>query len=52
MPAFDWHFCTGGFAGGKCLGFQLVIDFGIDVSRVERDMTEPGSDSVDVDTGA
>jgi hypothetical protein len=35
-----------------CLGLQLVVDLGIDVNRVERDMAEPGSDGVDVDTSA
>jgi hypothetical protein len=45
-PALDW------FAGGKCLGLQLVVDLGIDVSRAERDVAEPGSDAVDVETAA
>jgi hypothetical protein len=45
-PALDW------LAGGKCLGLQLVVDLGMDVSRVERGMAEPGSDGVDVDTSA
>jgi hypothetical protein len=34
------------------LGLHLKIDFGVDVGRIQGDMTEPRPDRVDIDPGA
>ena len=34
------------------LGLLLKIDFGVDVSRVDRDVPQPGAYGVDIDSGA
>src|SRR5712691_6941142 len=36
------------FAMREGLGLHLQIDFGIDIGRVERDMSQPSADRVDV----
>ena len=36
----------------KCGGLHLQIRFGVDIRCVERDMTEPGADRVNVNAGA
>jgi hypothetical protein len=38
--------------GRQCTSLGLKIDLGVDVSSVKRDMSEPPSDSVDIDAGA
>jgi hypothetical protein len=40
------------FAGCESFGLHLQIDFRIDIRRVERDMTQPRPNRVDVDSGA
>ena len=37
---------------GKDFGFTLQIDFGVDVGRVDGDVSEPSADGVDIDAGA
>ena len=37
---------------GEDFCFALQIDFGVDVSGVDGDMTEPCADGVDIDAGA
>jgi hypothetical protein len=34
------------------LCFSLKINFGVDVGRVDRNVTQPGADGVDIDSGA
>jgi len=36
----------------QCLSLHLEIDFGVDVSRIQRDMTKPRPDRVDIDPSA
>ena len=37
---------------GEDFGFTLQIDFGVDVGRVDGDVSEPSADGVDIDAGA
>ena len=40
------------FASGERLSFHFQICFGVNIRGVERHVTQPGADSVDVDTRA
>ena len=40
------------FAGCQSFGLHFQIDLSIDIRRVQRDMTQPGTNRVDVDSGA
>ena len=37
---------------GKRSGFHLQVDFSVNVCRVQRDVTQPSANRVDIDTGA
>ena len=37
--------------GGEGFGLHFEVDFSIDVGSVERDVSEPASDGVDIDAG-
>jgi hypothetical protein len=38
------------FASGERLSFHFQIHFGVNIRDVERHVTQPGTDSIDVDT--
>jgi hypothetical protein len=40
--------CRGDFALCQGLGLRLQVDFSVDIGRVERDMSQPGADCVDI----
>ena len=40
------------FASGERLSFHFQIHFDVNIRGVERHVTEPGADSIDVDTRA
>jgi hypothetical protein len=44
--------CTEGVGVGEDFCFALQIDFGVDVGRVDGDVSEPGADGVDIDARA
>ena len=37
------------FTACQCLSLHVEIDFGVDVRRIQRDMTKPCPDRIDID---
>ena len=37
------------FTACQCLSLHVEIDFGIDVRRIQRDMTKPGPNRINID---